>query len=73
MAKYNMLANLELLTDSENLSKNTTPFDDWSKTRDSAFRSRHRIPHLNSYGFDFFEQFHEERQRAIVAALQGLS
>ena len=37
MAKYNTLANLELLTDSENLSKNATPFDDWIQTRDAAF------------------------------------
>ena len=29
MSKYNVLPNLELLTDSENLSKNATPFDRW--------------------------------------------
>lgn len=42
-SKYNVLSNLELLTDSENLSKNATPFDDWIRTRDAAFRKRHLI------------------------------
>jgi hypothetical protein len=49
LSKYNVLANLELLTDSENLAKNATPFGDWLKTRDSAFRKRHLIPELPTY------------------------
>ena len=47
IAKYNTLANLELLTESENLSKNATPFDQWIQTRDVDFRKRHLIPDLN--------------------------
>jgi hypothetical protein len=46
LAHYNTLCNLQLLTDSENLSKNATPFDDWLRTRDAAFRKRHLIPDL---------------------------
>jgi hypothetical protein len=29
VSKYNVLPDLQLLTDSENLSKNATPFDEW--------------------------------------------
>lgn len=50
LSKYNVLPNLELLTDSENLSKNATPFNDWIRTRDAAFRGRHLIPNLPTYG-----------------------
>jgi len=67
--KYNSLINLQLLTDSENLSKNATPFDDWLKTRDPAFRKRHLIPDLSSYGFDAFEEFQRERAVLITSAL----
>ena len=49
---YNILPNLQLLTDSENLSKNATPFEEWIVTRDSSFRERHLIPELPTYGFD---------------------
>ncbi len=79
IAKYNVLANLQLLTDSENLSKNATPFDEWIKTRDATFRNRHLIPDLNSpefpaltsYGFDFFEEFFKARTALIVEALRA--
>jgi len=47
IAKYNVLTNLQLLTDAENLSKNATPFDEWIKTRDAAFRKRHLIAVLD--------------------------
>jgi len=73
IAKFNLLANLQLLTSSENTSKNATPFEDWFKTRDAAFRKRHLIPVMTSYGFDSFEKFYEERQRSIVAALRTLA
>jgi len=79
IAKYNVLANLQLLTDSENLSKNATPFDEWIKTRDATFRKRHLIPDLNSsqfpaltsYGFDLFEEFFKARTALIVEALKA--
>jgi len=38
LSKCNVLCNLELLTESENLSKNGTPFDQWLQTRDTDFR-----------------------------------
>lgn len=73
IAKYNLLPNLQLLTDSENLSKNATPFDNWIKTRDAAFRKRHRVPEMISYGFDTFEEFYEKRRNEILRALQGVT
>lgn len=72
IAKYNVLANLQLLTDSENLSKNATPFEEWIGTRDPAFRKRHLIPDMISYGFDSFEEFFKARTNLIVEALKKL-
>jgi len=72
VSKYNILSNLQLLTDSENLSKNATPFDEWIQTRDAAFRKRHLIPDLPTYGFDSFEKFSKARTALIVAALKKL-
>jgi Protein of unknown function DUF262 len=71
-AKYNTLANLELLTESENLSKNATPFDEWIQTRDEAFCKRHMIPDLPTYNFDAFEEFFKQRTALIVTALKAL-
>jgi hypothetical protein len=72
ISNYNILSNLQLLTDSENLSKNATPFEKWIQTRDDAFRSRHLIPDLPTYGFDFFEDFSKARTAMIVAVLKKL-
>lgn len=69
---YNMLANLQLLTDSENLSKNATPFDDWIKTRDATFRKRHLIPEMTSYGFDSFDKFYKMRRADVARSLREL-
>ena len=62
MSSFNTLQNLQLLTDSENTSKNATPFDKWLRTRDSEFCSRHLIPDLPDYTFDYFEEFSNARR-----------
>jgi hypothetical protein len=72
LSKYNILANLQLLADSENLSKNATPFEKWIQTRDASFRKRHLIPDLSNLGFDSFEEFSKARTALIVTALKGL-
>ena len=73
MSKYNTLPNLQLLTESENLSKNATPFEEWIQTRDAAFRGRHLIPDLDvTYGFEFFVEFWESRAALIRTALRKL-
>lgn len=68
LSHYNTLANLQLLTDSENLSKNATPFEDWLSTRDIAFKKRHLIPDLPDYNFDRFEEFIRNRKVKIIEA-----
>ena len=73
MSRFNTLSNLQLLTDSENTSKNATAFDEWLKTRDATYRSRHLIPDLTDYSFDNFEEFFEARRKSIVATLKSLS
>jgi uncharacterized protein with ParB-like and HNH nuclease domain len=70
LSKFNTLPNLQLLTESENLSKNATPFDEWFQTRDAAFCKRHLIPDRDSYGFDSFEAFWKGREELIVEALK---
>jgi hypothetical protein len=69
---YNTLCNLQLLTESENLSKSATPFDEWILTRDSAFRKRHLIPAMVNCDFDHFADFAVPRTALIVTALKGL-
>jgi hypothetical protein len=72
LAMFNTLPNLQLLTDSENLSKNATPFDVWLQTRDSGFRKRHLIPDMSDYGLDHFEKFFSARSALIVQGLKNL-
>jgi hypothetical protein len=71
-ALYNTVLNLELLTDTENISKNATPFDKWISTRDQGFKNRHLIPQLKSYDLDDFENFIEARRKLIVQQLKSL-
>lgn len=73
ISNFNTLQNLQLLTDSENISKNATPFDEWLKARDSKFRSRHLIPDRLDYTFDNFEEFSNARRELIISALRNLS
>ena len=73
MSRFNTLPNLQLLTDSENMSKGATPFDKWLKTRDAKYRCRHLVPDLTDYSFDNFEEFFNARRQLIVAALKALS
>ena len=73
MSSFNTLQNLQLLTESENMSKNATPFDEWLRSRDSDYRSRHLIPDLPDYGFDYFEEFTKARRELIFAVLRNLS
>ena len=72
MSTHNTLCNLQLLTESENLSKSATSFDDWIKTRDALFHSRHLIPDMENYGFDHFEEFCEKRTVLIMKKLRAL-
>ena len=72
ITKFNQLPNLQLLTESENLSKNAMSFDEWIKTRDDDFHRRHLIPEMPTYGFDSFEEFFNARRILIWEALKQL-
>jgi hypothetical protein len=72
MDTFNTVPNLQLITESENLSKNATPFDEWLATRDAAFKSRHLIPELDDYSFDAFDEFYLQRRKLIANILRGL-
>jgi len=69
---FNTVLNLELLTDTENLSKNSTPFRDWIASRDGGFKSRHLIPQIESYDLDAFEEFIEARKQLVVTRLRAI-
>lgn len=73
LTHYNTLCNLQLLTDSENLSKNAASFEEWIKTRDTAFKTRHLIPEMRSYELDIFKEFYEKRKILIYKVLQNLA
>lgn len=70
LAKSDTIANLQLLTRSENLSKSNTEFDEWIQSRDEEFRNCHLIPPLSDYSLDNFGQFVEERSKLIRKRLQ---
>lgn len=72
LANFNNLPNLELLTDSENMSKSADAFEDWLKTRDAGFCDRHKIPTIKSYGFGDFDEFIRERTKLITAAFYAI-
>lgn len=69
---YNTVLNLELLTDTENLSKNSTPFNEWIKNRDNGFKARHSIPQLKSYDLDAFEEFIEARKQLLIKHFKAI-
>ncbi len=70
---FNTVANLQLLTDKENLEKNAAAFDGWLQTRDAQFRTRHTIPVLPDYGFDHFLKFIEKRRADVRKKLKSIS
>jgi uncharacterized protein with ParB-like and HNH nuclease domain len=70
---FNTILNLELLTDKENLEKSSQDFSSWITTRDSHFKERHHIPDIESYDFDCFLEFIDERSKMIKEKLKFLS
>ena len=71
--QFNTIANLQLLTDKENLEKNAAAFDGWLKTREDQFKSRHLIPAIADYGLPNFLEFTERRREAIKEKLKNIS
>jgi hypothetical protein len=72
MEHHNSLANLQLLTDSENLTKSAKPFDEWLGTRDADFKERHSVPELQSYSLDSFADFVSKRRSRLIEVYNNL-
>jgi len=72
LKNFNTILNLQLLTDSENLEKNSTPFDDWIKTRDKNFKTRHSIPEMESYNLDYFQDFIGQRKKKLTKVFEKI-
>ncbi len=72
-ACFNSILNLELLDDSENKSKNATPFDKWLKDRDANFKNRHHIPEMNDYGLDNFLEFIQKRKELLTQVIKDFN
>jgi hypothetical protein len=67
------VGNLQLLTESENLSKNATDPLKWMATRADGFRESHLIPVDDQLlSLQDFESFVDARQRLIANALRSL-
>ena len=69
---YNTILNIELLTSSENLSKNSKPFEEWINERDDNFKNRHSIPKNIDYSFDNFIEFINERKNIFIKKLKSI-
>lgn len=69
---YNTILNLQLLTDSENIEKNAKDFESWISTRDNNFKMRHSIPDINSYQFEKFIDFINERKKILQNKLKAI-
>lgn len=69
---FNSILNLQLLTDSENLEKNSKDFEEWFSSRDNNFKDRHKIPTINSYNFDNFLEFVSERKKLLEQKLKSI-
>lgn len=73
LENYNTIANLELLEENENKSKNATHFNKWIASRDENFKKTHLIPEMNDYSFDNFLDFVESRKKLISEKYKELS
>ena len=70
LQNFNTIANLELLTEPENKSKNATPFDSWITSRDTTFMQRHSIPSLPIYSLQEFSSFINLRRQLLIKQLK---
>ena len=69
---FNLLPNLQLLTESENISKSNADFNEWMQTRDSGFKQRHLIPTDVGYEFTEFDKFFVSRSALISDLLRSI-
>lgn len=73
LASVDRPGNLELLTSSENNEKTNQHFEDWIRTRDDGFLTRHHIPDEESlWSIMMLPKFVAERERRIKQRLASL-
>lgn len=68
-SNYNSIANLQLITSSENQEKGSSDFEPWINSRDKNFKERHLIPKFESYKFNEFPEFIKSRKKLIAKSL----
>jgi uncharacterized protein with ParB-like and HNH nuclease domain len=62
----NNIGNLQILSSSDNESKNNIPFEEWINTRDEIYFTQNYLPFdKNLYKLDNFEKFIEERTKIL--------
>lgn len=71
--RYNLLTNLQLLTESENLAKGKVAFSEWLASRDDDFKRRHVIPDIDSYNLEDFLRFTDKRAEMMRQILKNLT
>ena len=70
---HDCIPNLQLLEDSENLTKSATPFAQWIGTRHDGFQNKHLIPSMADYDLDHFDDFWKFRRELIVEKLMAIT
>jgi uncharacterized protein with ParB-like and HNH nuclease domain len=69
----NSIANLQLLSGSENQGKSDDEYEAWLKTRDQSYRAQHLIPADNKLlKFESFDKFISAREKLIRQRLEKL-
>lgn len=66
--RCNTLANLQLLDESANKSKNDMPLEDWLKTVNPKTVSC--LPVMENYSLENFELFYQKRKELMLAELK---
>ncbi len=66
------IGNLEMLTATENESKNSTPFEQWICSRDNSFLERNMIPKVKSFSVEDYKEFIKERREIMFNRLQSI-
>lgn len=70
LTKYNGIANLQLLTEAEQNSKQAQAFESWLRSITRSYRDRHRFPAFHLEHFDQFEAFYQARHDLIAQLLK---
>lgn len=70
LTKYNGIANLQLLTETEQHHKQAQSFEPWVRALSRAYRDRHCFPEFPVESFDQFEAFYQARHEMMARLLK---